>query len=143
MIWLAPLENYVMLLVNNQTLDRKYSYVSNNRACAFILFETFMQPCTVLFEPARLLIVEVTILPACLSKPEPFWIHLLDIGIFLGSLFIYLILEYFLNPLYFSTWALSPLNFMNKCLFINFNLGKKFLTHFHNFFSKGLTYSSL
>ena len=49
-----------------------YSYVSNKRACAFILFETFMQPCTVLFEPARLLIVEVTILPARLLKPAPF-----------------------------------------------------------------------
>ena len=54
-----------------------YSYVSNKRACAFILFETFMQPCTALFEPARLLIVEVTILPARLLKPAPFWILLL------------------------------------------------------------------
>ena len=49
-----------------------YSYVFNKRACAFILFETFMQPCTVLFEPARLLILEVTTLPACLLKPAPF-----------------------------------------------------------------------
>ena len=54
-----------------------YSYVFNKRACAFILFETFMQPCTALFEPARLLIVEVTILPARLLKPAPFWILLL------------------------------------------------------------------
>ena len=47
-----------------------YSYVSNKRTCAFILFETFMQTCTALFEPARLLIVEVTILPARLLKPR-------------------------------------------------------------------------
>ena len=37
-----------------------------------------MQPCTALFEPAHLLIVEVTILPARLLKPAPFWILLLD-----------------------------------------------------------------
>ena len=36
-----------------------------------------MQPCTALFEPARLLIVEVTILPARLLKPAPFWVLLL------------------------------------------------------------------
>ena len=58
-------------------IQGSYSYVFNKRACAFILFETFMQPCTALFEPARLLIVEVTILPARLLKPAPFWILLL------------------------------------------------------------------
>jgi len=53
-----------------------YSYVSNKRACAFILFGTFIQPCTALLEPARLLILEVTFLPARLLKPAPFWILL-------------------------------------------------------------------
>ena len=57
-----------------------YSYVFNKRACAFIPFETFKQPCTALFEPARLLIVEVTILPARLLKPAPFWILLLTVS---------------------------------------------------------------
>ena len=60
-----------------QLVRVSYSYVSNNRACAFILFETSMQPCTALFEPARLFILEETILPARLLKPAPFWILLL------------------------------------------------------------------
>ena len=72
--------NITTLIQNNPNsapLVCWYSYVSNKRACAFILFENIMHPCTVLFEPARLLILEEAILPACLSKLTPFWILLL------------------------------------------------------------------
>ena len=57
-----------------------YSYVSNKRACAFILFENLLPPCTALFEPARLLILGETILPARLLKPAPFWILVLVVS---------------------------------------------------------------
>jgi len=61
----------------NSKVSFDYSCVSNKRACAFILFETFIQLCTALFEPARLLIVEEAILPAPLLKPASFWILIL------------------------------------------------------------------
>ena len=54
------------------TLITAYSYVSNKRACALILFENIMHPCKALFEPARLLILEEIVLPARLLKPAPF-----------------------------------------------------------------------
>ena len=54
-----------------------HAYVSNKWACAFILFGNLLPPCTALFEPARLLILGETILPARLLKPAPLWILLL------------------------------------------------------------------
>ena len=66
-----------MIINDILNVENIYSYVSNKRACAFILFRVHMSPCTALFEPARLLILGETILPARLLKPAPFWILLL------------------------------------------------------------------
>ena len=79
-LWCGKSKKAVIDLKGINPIKWKYYNVCNKYTYTFILFGNFLSPCTALFEPACLLILKETIVPAGLLKPAPFWILLLVVS---------------------------------------------------------------